>query len=101
MDVGLDEPVTTAADPLQEWQQLRRTAIRRAIGHYLRGCADLAMARTPLEALVALHEAQTALLRLSAASFAAAAGLLQSPSAARSSSEAGGDRPASLEQRDP
>jgi hypothetical protein len=81
MDVGLDQAIASATGPLQEWQQLRRAAIRQAMGHYLSGCADLAMARTPLEALVALREVQTALLRLSAESIGGVAGLLRSPAA--------------------
>jgi hypothetical protein len=45
--------------------------------HYLRGCANVAMARTPHQALTALHELQTVLLRYSADTFADATRLLR------------------------
>lgn len=68
-------PVTVAVGPLQEWQQLSRTAISQAVGQYLHGCADLAMARTPEQALAALHRMQTDVLRRSTDTFAEAARL--------------------------
>ena len=49
----------------QEWQRLSRTAIDQAMRHYLRGCANVAMARTPWQALMALQETQISLLRYS------------------------------------
>ena len=36
-------------------------AINRAMGHYLSGCANVAMARTPEQALTALHKTHTGL----------------------------------------
>ena len=41
-------------------------AINQAMGHYLNGCADVAMTRTPRQVLTALRKAQTGLLSHSA-----------------------------------
>jgi hypothetical protein len=57
---------------VQEWQRLSWTGIDQAMGHYLHGCADVAMARTPLQAIMALQETQTGLLRHSVQVFAEA-----------------------------
>jgi hypothetical protein len=46
------------------------TAINQAMEHYLRGCANIAMARTPQQALVALRKTQTSLLGHSGDTFA-------------------------------
>jgi len=43
--------------------------------HYLRGCANIVMARTPLQAIMALQETQTNLLRHSVHVFAESTGL--------------------------
>jgi hypothetical protein len=59
----------------QEWQRLSLAATNQALGHYLRGCTDLVMARTPKQALAALHKTQTDLLRHSADTIAEAAKL--------------------------
>jgi hypothetical protein len=72
MNNGLGQPVTAAVSWSQEWQRLSWTAINQAMGQYLHGCANLAMARTPRQALTALHKTQTGLLRHSAATFAEA-----------------------------
>ena len=56
---------------VQEWQRLSQTAIDQTMGHYLRGCANVAMARTPLQAIMTLQETQTCLLRHSVHVFAA------------------------------
>jgi hypothetical protein len=40
------------------------------MGHYLRGCANVAMARTPLQAVMMVQETQTRLLRHSIDVFA-------------------------------
>jgi hypothetical protein len=60
------QPVTAAVSRLQEWQQLFGTTINQAIGLYLYGCADLVMARSPRQALAALHKTQRSLLKHSA-----------------------------------
>jgi hypothetical protein len=44
--------------------------MKQAMGHYLRGCANVSMAHTPQQALTALHETQTSLLSHSADTFA-------------------------------
>lgn len=66
MSIGLGQSVLAAVSPLQEWQQLCWTATSQAIGCYLQGCADLAMARTPRHAMAALHKTQSGLLKHSA-----------------------------------
>ena len=43
--------------------------MNQAMGHYLQGCANVAMARTPQQALAALYEAQAVLVRHPMASF--------------------------------
>ncbi len=75
MSTGPELPIPCAIRLAQEWQRLSRTAINRAIVLHLRGCADFAMARTPMEALAALHETQAVLLRHSAGAFVQAAEL--------------------------
>jgi hypothetical protein len=45
------------------------------MGHYLHGCANVAMAPTPQQALVALYKTQAGLLRHSANTMAEAARL--------------------------
>ena len=66
-------PISDAARWAQQLQRLNSTAANQAIGHCLRGCANLAMARTPKQALAALHKTQTDLLRHSADTIAEAA----------------------------
>ena len=66
------QPVTAAISRLREWQQLYWTATNHAIGHYLHGCADLAMARTPRQALAAVRKTQRGLLKHSADTIAEA-----------------------------
>lgn len=73
MRTGPGQPDAAAFRWLQEWQQLSTTAMTQMLGHYLRGCADLAMARTPQQAWAALHDAQYVLLRHSAEAIADAA----------------------------
>jgi hypothetical protein len=69
---GPGQPISAAVVWAQEWQRLSSSAINQAMGHYLRGCANVAMTRTPHQALAALHEMQTVLLRHSADTFAEA-----------------------------
>ena len=75
MSVGPGQPISAAVRSAQDWQHLSLTAINRAMGHYLHGYANLAMARTPQEALVALYKTQAELLRHSANTIAEAARL--------------------------
>jgi hypothetical protein len=66
MSIGPGQPISPAVGWAQDWQRLSWTAINQAMGHYLSGCANVAMARTPQQALAALHKTQTSLLRHSA-----------------------------------
>jgi len=66
MSNGLGQPVTAAVSWSQEWQRLSWTAINQAMGQYLHGCANLAMARTSQQVLAALYKTQTDLLAHSA-----------------------------------
>ncbi len=75
MNIGPGQPIAAAVGWAQEWQRFGWTAISQAMGHYLQGCAHLAMANTPQQALAALHKTQTGLLRHSADTFAEAARL--------------------------
>jgi len=75
MSIGPGRPIDAAIRCTHEWERLSWTAMNQAMGHYLRGCANVAMARTPQQALAAVHETQTALLRHSAETFAEAARL--------------------------
>jgi hypothetical protein len=72
MSIGPGRPNPAAGGWAQEWQHLGWTAINRAMGHYLDGCAHLAMAHTPRQAWVALHKTQTGLLKHSADTLAEA-----------------------------
>ncbi len=76
MSIGPGQPISAAVRWAQEWQRLSLTATNRAMRSYLHGCADLAMARTPQQALVALHKTQTGLLKHSADTIAEATRLL-------------------------
>ena len=75
MSVVQDQPASAAVKWTQQLQRFSLTATNQAMGHYLRGCANVAMARTPMQALAALHKTQTNLLRHSAATIAEAAKL--------------------------
>jgi hypothetical protein len=79
MSIEPGRPVTATVSRLQEWQQLWRTATNQAFGYYLRGCADLAMARTPRQAMGALHKWQTCILEHSANTAAEADRLCRAP----------------------
>jgi hypothetical protein len=74
MIIGPGQFVTVAVSRLQEWQESSRASMSQAMGIYLRGCADVLMARTPLNALTEFHKMQRALLGQSADIFAANAG---------------------------
>ena len=69
-----------------EWQRLSRSAIDQGMGHYLRGCAEVAMAHSLPEAWVALREAQNAMIRHSADTFAEAIELWRKQSGERAPS---------------
>ena len=62
MSIGPDQPISPAARWALELQRLSLTATSRAMGHYLHGCANLAMARTSQQVLAALYKTQTDLL---------------------------------------
>jgi hypothetical protein len=66
MSIRPAQSLSAAARWAQEWQRLRLTATNKAMGHYLHGCANIAMARTPQHALAALHKMRTDLLSHSA-----------------------------------
>ena len=51
---------------MQEWQRLSWAAINQAMGYYLHGCANIALARSPRQAWLALRKTQTGLLGHSA-----------------------------------
>ena len=67
-----DQSFSPAVSWSQEWQRLSWTATTEAMGHYFHDYANLALARTPQQALSALHKVQAGLLRHSAESFAEA-----------------------------
>jgi len=66
MITGLDQPASVTPEWAQEWHRLGWTAMNEATGHYLRGCADVAMARSPLLAIEAMQQTQSHLLSHSA-----------------------------------
>ena len=70
MGIGPGRSTSAPIRWAKEWRRLSRSAINQTIGHCLRGCANVAMARTPLQAVMALHETQTRLLRHSIHVFA-------------------------------
>ena len=72
MRIEPGQPIFAVAMWAQEWQRLSWTTINQALGHYLHGCANLAMTGTPQQALAALHKIQAVLLRHSAETFAEA-----------------------------
>ena len=75
MHIVPDTPKSDHVRWAQQLQRLRLTATNQALGLYLRGYADLVMARTPQQALASLHKTQTDLLRHSAHTIAEAAKL--------------------------
>lgn len=83
MSTGPDLPISCTVRWAQEWHQLSWISISRAMAHHLEGCANVAMARTPLEALAALHETQAVLIRHSAGVFVHAAKLWRKQSSKR------------------
>jgi hypothetical protein len=75
MSIVPEQPIFAAVRWAQEWQRLSLTATNQALGLYLRGCADIVMARTPMQAVAAMHKTQTDLLRHSAHTIAETAKL--------------------------
>ncbi len=55
-------PIPAAVRRAQEWQRLSWTTMNQLMGHCLHGCASVAMAHTPRQAVAALHRTQTGLL---------------------------------------
>jgi hypothetical protein len=78
MSIGPGQPNLAGIRWAHEWQHLSWTAMNQAVGHYLQGCANVAMARTPQQALAAVYEAQAVLLRHSMETFAGATRLCAS-----------------------
>ncbi len=78
--------VPGAARWAYEWQRLSRSAIDQGMGHYLRGCANIAMAHSLPDAWVALRETQDAMIRHSADMFAEAIELWRRQSGERARS---------------
>jgi hypothetical protein len=76
MSIESDQFLSDAVRRAQQLQRLNVIAVNQAMGHYLRGCANLAMARTPEQAMAALHKTQTDLLGHSVRTIAEAAKLL-------------------------
>jgi hypothetical protein len=72
MKSGPGQPISAAVRRAQEWQRLGWIIISRVMGHYLHGCASVAMAHTPQQALAALHKTQTGLFTHSAHALALA-----------------------------
>jgi hypothetical protein len=73
MSIGLDEESASVTIRWAlEWHRLTRTALKQATEHYFHGCADVAMARSPLIAFEAMQQAQTSLIIHSAHVFAEA-----------------------------
>lgn len=66
MGTGPGQPIAVAVRQTREWQRLIWTTINQVMGHYLHGCAGIAMAHTPQQAMAALHNTQTGLLAHSA-----------------------------------
>ena len=75
MRIDPGQPIFAAVEWAQEWQRLSSTTINQAMAHCLHGSADVAMARTPQQALAALHRTQARLLAHSADAFAQVIGL--------------------------
>ena len=72
MSIALEESASVTMSWAQEWHRLTWTAMNQATGHCLHGCADFAMARSPLLAIEAMQQTHTGLLRHSAHVFAEA-----------------------------
>jgi hypothetical protein len=66
MSTVAGQPNSAAVRQAREWQRLSWTTINQVLGHYLHGCASVAMAHTPQQALAALHKTQTGLFTHSA-----------------------------------
>ena len=82
------KPISATARWMQEWQRLSWATTNQAMGHLLKACADVALAGTPQQALVALHKAHTDLLRHSADTFDKATRLWHKQNAALLSARA-------------
>jgi hypothetical protein len=71
--------LSAAVSCAQECQRLSWAAVNQAMGHYLHGCANLAVTRTPQQALAALQATQTSLLSRLSVTFAEATRLWRKP----------------------
>ena len=72
MSIGPGQPILATIRWAHGWQRLSWTTMNQAIGHYLQGCVNVAMARTPHQALAAVYETHAVLLRHSMQTFAEA-----------------------------
>jgi len=94
MSIRPKHTLSTAAKWAREWQRLHATATNRALGRCLHGWADLAVARTPRQAVATLHRTHTGLLRHSADTIAEASRLWRRQSAELLGVHADGAAPA-------
>jgi len=72
MRIGPGQHICAVVRWALEWQRLSLTATNQTMGHYLHGCANLTMARTPQQALAELHKTRIGLFRHSADTIAEA-----------------------------
>ena len=72
MSIGLGQPDSVTAPWAHEWRRLIWAAFNQATGHCLQGCANVAMARSPLLAIEAMQQTQKRLCTHSAYVFAEA-----------------------------
>jgi hypothetical protein len=66
MSIGPGQHISAVVKWAQEWQRLSFTATNEFMGRYLHGCANMAMACTPHQALAEVEKTWTSLLRHSA-----------------------------------
>jgi hypothetical protein len=81
MSIRPKHTLSAVATWAREWQQLHSTATNRTLGRCLHGWADLAVARTPRQAVATLHRTHSGLLRHSADTIAEATRLWRRQSA--------------------
>jgi len=93
MSIRPKHSLSTATRWAREWQQLHSIAAKRALGRCLHGWADLAVARTPRQAVATLHRTHTGLLRHSADTIAEATRLWRRQSAELLGVRADGSEP--------
>jgi hypothetical protein len=72
MNLGPAQATSAPLGWAQEWQRFSWVAFNQAVGLCLQGCANLAMTRTPQQAMAAIHKTHARLLRHSAEAIAEA-----------------------------